>query len=251
MATTLTLLNKVLRGLRQFDLIIGDSETSVTDDYLLMLLQFLNEAKEEIEEGGWPWYALRVTHTVTLAASTVDYTLTAAGDSDIDTNDRTRLLYENTNVAGSGEGFYQGHASLPQVFDVTTSDESRLTEVPLEKMERWHLTDNDETGRPTHFAVYAATGSLKMKIYPTPDQAYTLKMRFYDPQDELTSTDITTTLSIPERAVHLKALLKANQERGSELGKDGSTLYIAYLDAHGAAVANEMTQADETVFLDR
>jgi hypothetical protein len=251
MATTLNLLNKVLRGLRQFDLIIGSSETSVSDDYLLMLLQFVNEAKEEIEDAGWPWYALRVTHTVTLAASTVDYTLTAAGDSDIDTSDRTRLLYENVNHGGTGEGFYQGHSSQPQCFDVTTSAEYRLTEVPLEKMERWHLTDNDETGKPTHFAVYAASGNLKMKVYPTPDQAYTLKMRFYDPQDELADTDITTVLSIPTRPVYLKALLKANQERGSELGAPDSTLDMAYRDAHGAAVANEMTQSDETVHLDR
>lgn len=251
MATTLTLLNKVLRGLRQFDLLIDAAETSITDDYLLMLLQFLNEAKEEIEEGQWPWHALRATHTVTLSASTVDYTLTAAGDSDTDTSDRTRLLYENVNAGGTSEGFYAGHSSLPQVFNVTTTDEYRLHEVPIEKMERWHLTDDDQTGKPTHFAIYAASGNLKMKVYPTPDQAYTLKIRVYDPQDELSDSDITTTLTIPSRAVYLLALWKANQERGSELGAPDSTLATAYHDAHGAAVVNEMTQSDQTVFLDR
>ena len=70
MATTRVLMNKVLRGIRQFSLIIGSSTTSTTDDYLLMILQFVNEAKEEIEEAGWPWQALRKTVTVTIAAST-------------------------------------------------------------------------------------------------------------------------------------------------------------------------------------
>jgi hypothetical protein len=251
MATTVTLLNKVLRGLRQFDLILDASATSTTDDYLLMLLQFINEAKEEIEESGWPWYALRATHTVTLASSTIDYTLTAAGDSDTDTSDRSRLLYENVNDGGTTESFRSGHSSLPQVFNTTTADEYRLTEVTIEKMERWHFTDNDETGQPTHFALYAASGNLKMKVYPTPDQAYTLKVRIYDPQDELASDSLATTLTIPSRPVYLKALWKANQERGSELGAPDSTLADAYHDAHGAAVASEMTQADETVFLDR
>ena len=47
--TTRELINKVLRGLRQFGLIIPSSTTSTTDDYLLMILQFVNEAKEEVE----------------------------------------------------------------------------------------------------------------------------------------------------------------------------------------------------------
>jgi hypothetical protein len=247
--TTLQLLNKVLRGLRQFDILIASGDTSTTDDYILMILQFLNEAKEEIEEAGWPWQALRTTMTVTLASGTSDYTLTSAGDADVDTTDRTRLLYENVNTGS--ESFYNGHSSQPQVFDVTTSSENRLNEVTIEKMERWHLTDDDETGQPTDFAIYAAAGNLKMKVYPTPAQAYTLKVRIYNPQAELTSTDITTVLSIPSRPVWTKALFKANEERGSELGKPGSSLWVTYQDAHGAATAGEMTPADETVYLDR
>ncbi len=48
-----------------------------------------------------------------------------------------------------------------------------------------------------------------------------------------------------------KALFKANQERGDELGKEGSALWIAYLDAHGAAVAKEQTPMESTVYLER
>lgn len=251
MATSRDLINKVLRGLRQFSLVIDDATTETTDNYLLMILQFVNEAKEEIEESGWPWQALRQTVTVTLAASTVEYDLTTSGAADVDTNDRTRLLYETVNEAGRTESFRIGASSRPQVFDVTTSNEYRLNEWTQEKMERVHFTDDNETGKPTHFAIWSDGDSIRMKVYPTPDQAYTLKMRMFVPQSELASDSLSTTLSIPNRPVWTKALLKANQERGDELGKEGSTLHMAYMDAHGAAVGKEMTPADSTVSLER
>ncbi len=251
MATTRVLMNKVLRGIRQFGLIMGDSETSTTDDYLLMILQFVNEAKEEIEEAGWAWQALRQTVTVTLAAGTSEYDLTIAGAADVDTNDRSRLLYENVSYVGRTEGFYNGSGSLPMVFDVTDSNEYRLKEVTQEKIERWHFTDNDEQQLPAYFTVYSDGDSIRLKVYPTPEKVRTYKIRMFIPQAELLSTDITTELSIPQRPVWTLALFKANQERGDELGKDGAASHRAYLDAHGAATAKEMSPADHTVFLDR
>lgn len=246
--TTRELINKVLRGLRQFGLIIPSSTTSTTDDYLLMILQFVNEAKEEVEESGWAWHALRNTVTITLSASTVEYDLTAAGAADVNTNDRSRLLYEN--VQGD-EMFRRSDASKPQCWDVTNANESRLREVPLETMERLHLTDDDQTGEPTHFAVWNDGDSIRMKVYPIPDQTYTIKARMFIPQGELTDSDLTTTLSIPSRPVYMKALWKANAERGSELGAPDSVLWMQYLDAHGFAVANEQSPGDETVILER
>lgn len=248
MANTRDAINKVLRGIRQFGLIVGSGTSSTTDDYLLMVLQFVNEAKEEIEECGWPWQALRQTVTVTLASAQVQYDLLSASEADVDTNDRTRLLYENRSTGG--ETFYSSNSALPQVWDVTTSSEVRLTEVTQEKMERMHLTDNDETGKPAYFSVWNDGDSMKMKVYPTPDATYTLKMRLYIPEAELTSTDLTTTINTPFRAVWMKALFKANEERGSELGRPGSSLYLAMLDAQGSAVGKEMTPADQTVHLD-
>lgn len=252
MATTRDLINKTLRGLRQFGLIIDSGTSDTTDDYLLMILQFVNEAKEEIEEAGWAWQALRQTVTVTISASTVEYDLTSAGAADVDTNDRTRLLYETVNENGRSEGFRIGQSSRPQVFDVTDSSEYRLKEWTQEKMERVHFTDdNESSNQPTHFAVWSDGDSIRMKIYPTPTETRTLKMRMYIPQDELSSTDLTTVLSIPNRPVWTKALWKANQERGDELGAEGSTLHTAYLDAHGSAAGKEMSPADQTVSLER
>jgi hypothetical protein len=245
-------MNKVLRGLRQFDLILGASETSFTDDYLLLILQFLNEAKEEIEESGWPWMALRSTVVVTGAASQVEYTIASASDADTDTNDRTTLLYETVTSNGSTEGFRMSDAALPMVFVTSDNPEYRMREVTQEKMERMHFQDDDEQDKPLYFAVYNNGTNLQMKVWPTPSAAFTVTMRLYIPADEIASTSIdTATLSIPSRPVYMKALWKANQERGSELGQKDSTLWEAYLDAHANAVAIEQSPADQTVFLER
>lgn len=253
MATTRQLMNKVLRGLRQNGLIIASGTTSTTDDYLLLILQFVNEAKEEIEEAGWAWRALRKTVTVTLAAGTVEYDLTIAGAADVDTNDRSRLLYENVTMHGANESFYNSASSSPQVFDVTDNDEYRLTERTQEHIERLHFTDEDETdSRVQYFSWYSDGDSIKIKVWPTPSEARTLKIRAYIPQAELADDSLeATTLSIPSRPVWTLALFKANQERGDELGKEGSAAHRAYLDAHGAAAGNEMTAADITVNLER
>lgn len=250
MATTREVVNKVLRGLRQFGLILASGTTSTTDDYLLMIIQMVNEAKEEIEEAGWAWQALRQTVTVTLAASTIEYDMTIAGAADVDTNDRSRLLYED--VRNGSESFFVSTDGQPQCFETSTSDEYRLKELTQEQMERRHFTDNDETGKPAYFSMYRDADSVKIKIYPTPDAVYTLKFRMYIPQAELASDSLeATSLTIPQRPVWTLALFKANQERGEELGTPGSALEKAYMDAHGAAVAAEMTPADQTVHLER
>lgn len=254
--TTRELINKVLRGIRQFGLLIDSGTTSTTDDYLLMILQFLNEAKEEVEEAGWSWQALRQTVTVTLAQGTTEYDITIAGAADVDTNDRTRLLYENVGYGMGGgigsEGFFASTSSKPMVFDVTDGAEYRMVERTQEYIERQHFTDDDEQQTNVlDFCLYADSDSIKMKVWPTPAAARTIKMRFFIPQTELLNTDLTTVLSIPARPVWTLALFKANQERGDELGVDGSAGHLAYLNAHGAAVAREQRPEDITVGLDR
>lgn len=252
MATTKTLVNKVLRGIRQFGLIIDDATADITDDYLLMILQFVNEAKEEIEEAGWSWHSLRKTVTLNIVAGQVEYDLLAAADADVDTNDRTRLLYENVSQFGRVEGFYNSASSRAMVFDVTDDAEFRLHEESQERIERRHFTDDDVQADPRKFSFYTDGDSIRMKVWPIPKSARTIKLRLYIPQAELEPTAIdTTVISIPERPVWTLALFKANQERGDELGKENSASQRAALDAHGSATGREMTPADQTVMLER
>lgn len=247
--TVLQLLNKVLRGLRQEAL---EAATSVISDaYELLILQLLNEAKEEIEEA-WDWFALRQTVTVTLADGQSDYTLSAAEDADVDVSDRARLLYAKAVPLSMGTNYEtssRASGNLPQVYDVTDSTEHRLQEIPLEWIERQHLLDNDEEQEPQYFAMYASGGFVKMKVWPTPSEARTLKIRFVIPQAELEADELDTALTIPSRPVWTLALFKANEERGSELGRPGSSLYMAHVDALYAAKAREQTDSDLTSFV--
>ena len=251
MATARDNMNEVLRGLRQYALIIDSGTSSTTDDYLRMILQFVNTAKEEIEESGHPWHALRATIVITLSSGTRTYAITSAGPADTNTTDRSRLLYEQSGVAGAPERFYNGHASLPQVWDVTETQELRLTEVSWERMERMHQTDDNETERPSFFSLHSDGSNLVFDVWPTPDATYTINTRFYNPEAEVANTSLGTTILVPTRPVWTLALWKASQERGEELGAPGSSLHRQYLDAHGVAVAKEQTPADMTVYLER
>jgi len=242
MATTQSLLNKVLIGLRQSQI----ADTSTTDAYELLLLQFLNNAKEEVEES-WDWYALRATVTVTLAQGTSEYTLTSAGDADVDTTERSKLLYEKSQaLAGGFESTTRGFGAQPQVWDVTNSSEQRMTEVSQEQMERLHFTDDDEQSMPTHFAIYSDGTSLKMKFYPIPEKVRTIKARIFNPQAELSSTDLTTVLTVPVRPVWTKALWKANEERGEEVARPNGPNESDADDALAVAIAREQTVDDIT-----
>lgn len=238
-------MNKVLVGLRQDQLASNATET--TDKYELLILQLVNEAKEEVEEA-WDWMALRKTVTVTMAGGTSEYTLLAASDSDIDTNHRSKLLYDKGRSYGygSGEGTARGFGDQPQVFDVTDASERRLTELSWERIERLHLTDNDEQRDPIYFAIYNDGTSLKMKVWPTPADARTVVLRVYNPEDEVASDALNTTVTVPMRPVYTLALWKANAERGEEIAAPGQFNQSAYVDALSAAIAREQSMDDIT-----
>lgn len=244
--TALALLNKVLRGLRRDVL----TSTSTTDSNQLLVLQFLNSAKEELEDT-WDWHALRQTVTVTISAGTVDYALTAAGPADVDVSPRSRLLYEKPMqpgaVYGETETSTYTYGSLPQVFDVTESTEFRLNERSPEQIERLHFTDNDEAAIPTEFALYRDANSLRMKVWPTPSGTRTFKMRFVIPQDEIPRSEMTSyQLKIDDRSVWTLALHKACQERGEDVGRPLSALEREAADALFLALDREKLNSDLT-----
>jgi hypothetical protein len=245
MANTRSLMNKVLVGLRQEP--VATASASTTDEYHLLVLQMVNEAKEEVEES-WDWNALRHTVTVSVSAGTTEYVLSTAGAADIDVPDNSRFLYEKAAGGATGEHSGRGFGAAPQCFDVTTSTEKRLIQFSREQMERYELTDNDETGEPRYFALWQSGGYMNMKVWPIPDASYTVKLRFLIPQTELTSSSLDTTLTVPARPVWTRALFKANEERGSELGRHGSSLWMASMDALAAAIAREQSEADITSY---
>lgn len=250
MATAQDLLNNVLRGLRR-DIITA---ASTTNSYHLLLLLYLNLTKDRIEEQ-WDWDALRTTTTVTLSVGTTSYTLNGSGASDTATSDRSRLLYERPTLfseesgGASMETTDRVAGSSPQVFDVTDASEFRLDEISPEQMERLHFTDNNEQNIPTCFSLSKSGGFVTMRVWPTPSGTRTIKARFVIPQAVIPSTGMTTyTLSIPDRAVWLGALMKATEERGEEAGRSLQTIERDYQDALYMALDRERLDSDNTGF---
>jgi hypothetical protein len=177
----------------------------------LLLVQYLNEAKEEVEEA-WEWQALRQTVTVTLAQGTAEYALTAAGAADVNTNDRSKLLYEAGFHGSARESGSRGFGSLPCVWDVTDQGEYRLSEVNWERMEQLHFTDDDDQQDPQYFAILNDGTNLKIKVWP------------------------------------LLALWKANAERGEEIAQPGGFAEMSYRKALSDGIAREQTFVDITSF---
>src|SRR5690554_1868781 len=126
MATARDLLNKVLIGLRKP--VIDQSITVASDGYHRLLLQFVNNAKNEVE-GAWDWHVLRTTVTATTEAGRNTYTLSQSEDANISVPRNARLLYERVDVPGYFvESSIKYADSLPQVFDVTDGPGARLRE---------------------------------------------------------------------------------------------------------------------------
>lgn len=187
--TYLELINKVLVGLRE------DTALGISDHLSRLIGQFVNEAKEEIEDSG-PWYALRTTVTGATVANTATVDFTAS------TNERSYVLYDMANA-------------VPQVWCTTTGQPIRLQEITPQEMEHYYKSYTTvPTGTPYAFSVTTANDGITMKLWPTPDAAYTITAQFVVPQAELTAT--TDVLTISAAPVWKLALAKAMDERGSE-----------------------------------
>lgn len=251
MATAQDLLNNVLRGLRRD--VIPTATTSTTNSYNLLLLQFLNLAKDLIE-ARWDWHALRTTVTVTTAAGTATYSLTGTGASDTAVSDKSRILYERPVRSSEDSGGISIETSdrvagsVPQVFDVTDAAEFRLQEISAEQMERLHFTDdNVQTTFQSYFSLTRSGGFMSLKLWPPPAAIRTLKLRFVIPQAVIPSTSMTTyTLSIPDTPVWLGGLMKATEERGEEAGRPLQTTEQDYRDALFFALDREKLNDDLT-----
>lgn len=244
MSTAQDLLNNVLRGLRRDVL----TTASTTNSYQLMLLQYLNIAKSQIEQK-WAWMALRQTVTVTIAASTQVFTLSAAGAADVDVIEGSRLLYEKHSQFGDSEVADKDGGAVPQVWDTTDSDEYRLEEIPWEQFERLRLTDDNETtDKPQAFALRYTGGYYQLGLWPMASGSRTLSMRFVIPQADIPNTAMTAyTLTIPSQPVWMRALWMAAEERGEDVGRPLSTLEREADDSLFYALDRERTEYDNTI----
>tara|TARA_B100000427_G_scaffold319190_1_gene317116 strand:+ start:355 stop:1008 length:654 start_codon:yes stop_codon:yes gene_type:complete len=183
-----TIINKVLRRLREDTVAadwIGDLADSDADDYQKLIGDFVNEAKQIVEDA-WSWSFLRSLQTITTSASTATYAIPSA-------TNRTTIL----QVIDDSNDFV-----IPQMSD---ADFYNFT-----------FVGTTQNGSPLFYRL----NGTDISFYPTPDAAYTIKVHMVLPQDDL--TEATTTLTVPEQPVVLGAYSLALAERGEDGGTTAS-----------------------------
>ena len=162
-----TIINKVLRRLREETVAadwIGALPDSEADDYQKLIGDFVNEAKQIVEDAS-SWSFLSSLQSVTTSAGTATYAIPSA------TNRSTVLqVIDDTN-----------DYVIPQMSD---SDFYNFTYVG---------TPQDGN------ALYYRLNGNNISFYPTPDGVHSIKIHLVIPQDDL--SEATDSLTVPEQPV--------------------------------------------------
>lgn len=238
MATQLTLINNVLRRLRE-DTVATPTES----DYSTLLAMWVNDGIRALTDSYY-WESLIHEITFELAASTATYDLSAT--------------IANGGVVTNGERPTTEHSMLewdrtmrkPSAFlfdDV--SDQNMNAQMRL-------ISEADRTrkfqGRRDLSNELPVDFSLKLNpegdgydlsIWPLPTVARTVRIKFWTPQSELSisdNTDSGTSVIVNSAVVEAYVHMIASNERGEEMGEPGSVLEQRYIALLGAAMEAPM-----------
>lgn len=218
--TLLDLTNKILLRLREEKV-----QSTADSTYTQMLVQFINDAKREVEDA-YNWENLKTTLSTTMTAS--DNTLALSNIGGVYTTPRTRV----TEVYLSGL-------------------EQHLLKTSRDNIRRWQQ-DTSSEGQPTFWAMGLrdSNDNVTLEFHQTPDQAYAVDITCYNPdEDFIPDTNDTKVFKVPSHPVYLRALALAMRERGDDSGMAWVEVNREYQFALGDAVAYEQrTKYDGTGF---
>ena len=206
------IINSVLRRLRE-DSIASDWSGELIDasgptDYQVMIGDFVNEIKREVEDA-WDWTSLRTLITVNTVANTKSYAL--AGSTQ-----RSRML----SVQAQGQG-------------------NMLQSVPDSWIRSTNYPNGNTSGPPSYYSINSVTnGILQAQIYPTPNEVYNIDFYMVDPQDDLTNS--TTALTCPEFPVIMGVWARAIAERGEDGGSLSDMAQFQYQQALSDAIQQDV-----------
>jgi len=226
MATQLTIVNSILRRLRE------DEVVSVADNvYSKLIAQFVNDAKADMEDINHEWsvYVTEIDTTV-LNDGTRTYDLTG-------TTDRSWLLRDTESD------------QIPAAYDITSNEVGQLFDCPLKTLKKERALTNNilDVNQPKVFAVTSDadgrgfTLELLWGLLST-ESNRSWRTYWYVPQADLAldGTDNTTEIKLPARPVELKATYYALNERGEEMGQPGGIAAIRAQTAISAALETDM-----------
>ena len=227
MATQLTIVNNVLRELRE------DVVTSVADtSYSKLIATFVNRAKEWMEDAkqDWSQYVTEVDDTWPADGATTAVTVA-------ETNDRATLMRDIDN------------ADHPAVYDITSGELAQCIDYPHQDVLKARaLTVSTKTViTPRAFSLIFSSANTYVMTIPFPvtsgETARSWRAYWYIPQDKLAldGDDDATSVELPARPIELFALYLALNERGEEMGQPGGIAAQAANDALAAAIERDPT----------
>lgn len=201
--TYLELVNSVLRRLRETEV------SAVSDNaYSKMIGEFVNDAKRTVEDA-YNWNALYNTVTVSTVDNTSTYSLTGAGQ-------RFKLV----DAINDTSNWFLG-----------------------EQTKAWFdnqfLVDSPVKGSPAQYIFQGvdSNGDTKVKLFPVPDNTYSLVFNLVLPQATLTSS--ADVIKVPYEPVLFLAYAKALAERGEDGGLASSEAAQMYRQSLSDAIAIE------------
>jgi len=206
------IINSVLRRLREDSIAANWSgeliDASGPSDYQVMIGDFVNEIKREVEDA-WDWTSLRTLITVNTVNNTKSYAL--AGSTQ-----RSRML--SVQVQNQG---------------------NMLQSVPDSWIRSTNYPNGNTSGPPSYYSINSvANGILQAQIYPTPNAVYNVDFYMVDPQDDLTNA--TTVLTCPEFPVIMGVWARAIAERGEDGGSLSDMAQFQYQQALSDAIQQDV-----------
>jgi len=214
------IINSVLRRLRE-DTIAGDwsgdlIDSTTASDYQILIGDFVNEVKREVEDA-WDWTSLRRVETVATVLNTRSYNLPS-------TSQRTRTLSVQEQEQG-------------QMLQGVPDSWIRSTQYPT-----------DSSGVPSYFSINGvSSGLLTAQLYPKPDGVYNINFYMLDPQDDLTNA--TDVLTCPEFPVIMGVWARAIAERGEDGGTLSDMAQMQYQQALSDAIQQDVGRhSDEVIW---
>jgi len=237
MATQLTLVNNVLRRLRE------DTVASVADNaYAQLVAMFINDGIRETSEA-YDWSSLQHTVNVAVSASTFEYDLSllVSGGGNVDNADRVTTPDSMLRFGMNGRPLAFLFAD-----DTETDVEVNLNLVTEDtRMWRYQQDRGDTNALPSCFSlIHTSTGDGQMlRLWPTPSESKHIRIVFNTPQAELAidGTDDATEILVPNQVVEAYAHMSLANERGEEIGEPGNMLERRWQRLLGGAIEAAMT----------
>ena len=208
--TFIELINAVQKRLRE-------TTTSGVDTtkYSTLIGAFVNDAKT-IVESSWDWSQNRSMVTVTTVADTESYVLTGVG--------------QEPEVLGSWNDTQ--NAYLPKRQELAAKHKEFSQDLLKGDPDWWTFDGSDGT-------------DAQIRLYPTPNDVYSLKFWVYNQQAELTAA--ADVLLVPWKPVVLLAVAMLAEEKG-ETGGTTSARYFAMADKIlSDAIARDASQSDKEI----